>query len=132
MSSLPDEIARLFAHLTRRARVDGEELALTATQRLALSEIAVNAPLRLHDLAARMAVSDATASRAVDVLVGAGLVERTPDAQDRRAVVIRPTPLGSERIRARRSQVERALRKLAPGERKQLTDLLGRLNDALE
>ena len=132
MTNAADEIARLFASLNRGARTDGRELALTPTQRLALAEIALHAPLRLHDLAARMGVSDATASRTVDTLVGFGLVERTEDASDRRAVVIRPTRLGRERYRARRAPVEAALRRLRPDERAKLAELLARLNDALD
>jgi DNA-binding MarR family transcriptional regulator len=131
MSDLADEIGRLFAHLTRRTREEGDELALTATQRLALAEVALNAPLRLHELAVRMGISDPTASRAVDGLVSAGLVERAPDEHDRRAVLIRPTKLGTKRIRETRTQIQRALEQLPAGERAQLARLLAHLNDAL-
>lgn len=132
MTDLADEIGRLFANLTRRTREEGEELALTATQRLALAELALSAPLRLGDLAERMGISDATASRAVDALVTGGLVERAPDEDDRRAILVRPTRLGTMKIRERRAKIERALRGLPAAERAQLAKLLARLNDALD
>jgi DNA-binding MarR family transcriptional regulator len=132
VTDLPDEIGRLFTNLARRARSDERELALTPTQRLALTEIAMHAPLRLHDLAGRMAVSDATASRAVDALVAVALVERSADEHDRRAVVIRTTELGAQRFREHRARLEHAVRALPAGDRRQLAQLLARLNDALD
>jgi DNA-binding MarR family transcriptional regulator len=132
MTDLVDEIGRLFAQLTRRTREEGEELALTSTQRLALAELALSAPLRLGDLAERMGISDATASRAIDALVTGGLVERAPDAQDRRAILVRPTNLGTRKIRERRAQIEHALRGLSAADRAQLARLLARLNDTLD
>ena len=66
--ALLDEIGELYAILLRISRRVEHDEPMTATQRLALIEIAVVGPMRLLELAARMDTTAATASRAVDVL----------------------------------------------------------------
>ncbi|NYJ75855.1 MarR family winged helix-turn-helix transcriptional regulator [Allobranchiibius huperziae] len=60
--------------------------------------------LRLSDLAAQLGIAPRSATDVVDALEEHGLVERSPSAQDRRAVDIRLTPAG----RALRRTLDRA------------------------
>jgi DNA-binding MarR family transcriptional regulator len=135
-SAILEQLGKLLRELTRLAGgADQDGPAMTATQRIALVEIADAQPLRLNDLAARMGTSAPTASRTVDVLDELGLAARTPDPDDRRAVRIELTPAGRRLIDERRARAstafEPAAATLAPAEREQLLALLARLTDAL-
>lgn len=121
--------------LVRRLPAGDEAAPATMSQKLALTAVADAGPLRLGALADRMATTDATASRAVDALVAAGLVERLEDADDRRAVRIAVTAAGRRLVERRRSEVAKALarglRDVPPGDRDRLVTLLERLNAGL-
>jgi DNA-binding MarR family transcriptional regulator len=130
-----DELGRVIRHLTRISGGPDDGPAMTATQRLALFELAEDGPMRLNDLAARMGTSAPTASRAVDALAEAGLLERLTDPTDRRALQIELTADGRARVDRRRARVADAFRPAATGmpeaDRQQLADLLARLADEL-
>lgn len=132
---LVEELARLYGQLLRTGRGLTIEPALTATQRLALSELVAADALRLGALADRMGTTDPTASRAVDGLVDAGLVERRPDPADRRAVQLAATDAGRERIEQRRREVADAVADalvgLDPADRERLIELVSALADGL-
>jgi DNA-binding MarR family transcriptional regulator len=130
------EVIHLYRALVRSTRAaDADEAALTATQRLALTEVADAGPLRLHELAERMATTAPTASRAVDALVQAGLAVRVEDARDRRAVQIDVSRRGRRYVDAHRARVAKVLApafaKLAASDRDELVALLERLNGEL-
>lgn len=129
------ELRELFRHVVRTDRVVADDAPLTATQRLALSELADGGPMRLHELAARMATTPATASRSVDALVAARLVERVADRADRRAVQIEVTRRGRARIERRRAEATRtfvpALARMPEHDRQELVRLIARLNAEL-
>jgi DNA-binding MarR family transcriptional regulator len=126
-----DELGRVIRYLTRISGGPDDLLPLTGTQRLALIELADNGPLRLNDLATRMGTSAPTASRAVDVLVEVGHVERLPDTRDRRALRIELTAAGRARVAARKKRVLAAFGPAASGlsakDRAQLASLLAKL-----
>jgi DNA-binding MarR family transcriptional regulator len=130
-----DQLGRVIRHLTRLSGGPDEGPALTSTQRLALFELLEDGPMRLNDLAKRMGASAPTASRAVDVLAEAQLVERLTDPADRRALRIELTAAGRERVDLRKARVAEAFRPAAAGmsaeEREQLAALLERLADEL-
>src|SRR5437764_2771213 len=130
-----DELGRVIRGLTRLGGGPDDGPAMTATQRLALFELVEEGPMRLNDLASLLGTSAPTASRAVDALAEAGLVERLTDPTDRRAVRIELTAEGRARVERRRSQVAEAFRPAAAGmpaaEREQLAELLARLADQL-
>jgi DNA-binding MarR family transcriptional regulator len=134
-AKLLDEINHLFRLLARAAREATEEPSMTATQRLALSEIAVGGPFRLHELAERMTTTAPTASRAVEALVSGGFVVRVQDPRDRRAVQIALSKVGRRYVDARRAQAARlvapAFRRLTVKQRGALVALLHRLNEEL-
>jgi DNA-binding MarR family transcriptional regulator len=131
--ALLTEISELYAIVLRIARrVHDADEAMTATQRLALIEVAAVGPLRLGQLASRMDTTPATATRAIDVLEDAGFVTRRPDPCDRRGTIVAATPKGqrwSDRRRKLVLDVLKALPKDAASER--LIADIARLNDAL-
>jgi DNA-binding MarR family transcriptional regulator len=130
-----DQLGRVIRQLTRISSGPDDGPALTSTQRLALFELLEDGPMRLNDLAARMGLSAPTASRAVDALAEAELVERLTDPDDRRALRIELTAAGRARVDLRKALVAEAFRPAAASmpadERKQLADLLQRLADEL-
>ena len=77
----------------------------------------------------------ATASRTVDGLAALGLVQRTGDPSDSRAVRVAATPKGSEEQRLRRDRfvraLERLLEELSEVERRRLADSLATLSALL-
>jgi DNA-binding MarR family transcriptional regulator len=131
-------IERLSSSLVRRIRREAPELepALTPTQRVALAVVAVEGPLRLGVLADRIGTSDSAATRAVDVLAGHALVERRPDPEDGRAILIAATGAGVARRDEGLARLERALvatlDQLEPSDLARLAELLGRVSAALE
>jgi DNA-binding MarR family transcriptional regulator len=131
-----DELGVLVRHLTRVSGAVEDDRPRTATQKLALMEIATAGPLRLNDLAARMATTPPTASRAVDALTESGLVARVVDPVDRRAVRLELTEAGKALVRSRTERVRAAFEPaltaaLSAGEGEQLVVLLARLATAL-
>lgn len=90
----------------------------------------------VRDLAGRLGVERSTATRMCNRLVAAGLIERSGDPSDRRAVVISLTDEGRAAVaavtRARRDTVATLLRSLAPARREQLIDLLDEFSGLAE
>jgi DNA-binding MarR family transcriptional regulator len=82
----------------------------------------------VRDLAARLGVDRSTATRMCNRLVSAGLIARTGDPADGRAVVISLTGEGRRVVdavtRTRRDSVAALLRSIPPDRRAQLVDLL--------
>ena len=78
---------------------------LAPTQTLALSEVVDHGPLRIGALSELVGATDATATRTADGLEALGLIERVPDPNDRRAVLIAATPRGRRSVRDRRSRI---------------------------
>ena len=85
-------------------------------------------PVRMADIAAALDVVPRTATSIVDALEAAGLVARSADASDRRAVLVRLTDDGrelQERLRwARVRAADEALAPLSESERAELARLL--------
>ena len=134
-AALVRQLAPLFSALVRADGNSPEWRTLTSTQRLLLFELVESGPLRLGPLAERVGATDPTTSRAVDGLVGAGLVVRRPDPADRRAVLHEATARGGIVTGERRAEVEavldRALASFTAAERRRLVGLLARLNEEL-
>jgi DNA-binding MarR family transcriptional regulator len=90
-------------------------------------------PLRLGELAARLAVEASHVTRQVQQLQKAGYVTRVPDPDDRRAQRIQLTPFGKEaydRIReASWRGMQMALAEWSPQDLRQLASLFHRMVD---
>jgi DNA-binding MarR family transcriptional regulator len=130
--ALLDEIGELYAILLRISRRLEDDEPMTATQRLALVELAVVGPLRLQNLASRMDTTPATASRAVDALEEHRFASRRPDPEDGRAVIVTATAKGKRWSDRRRELLYSILAELdgevaSPG----LAAEIARLNAAL-
>jgi DNA-binding MarR family transcriptional regulator len=142
---IPDERERLagevadlvhaVAHLLRRrATRDLEPLGVTWAQVRALRVVARHAPMRMSDLADHLRIARRSATSVVDELVDRGLVARTAEPGDRRAVVVEPTDAGravlDEVSRRRRDAIVEAAGVLDDDELRALHTLLRRLDGA--
>ena len=79
-----------------------------------LTHLAVHGPLRGADLSDAFGMDKGGVSRQVQTLVDLGLVERRPDAEDRRAILLDATEVGRERLRTiARSRSDRFDQRLA-------------------
>ena len=132
-TALMDEVAELYAIVLRTSRRvrDGDE-AMTATQRLALIEVANAGPMRPNLLARRMDTTPATVTRAVDALEDAGFVRRVESEDDRRGILVAVTPKGARWADKRRKLVRDAITSIPPeAAPTRLVKDLARLNAAL-
>jgi DNA-binding MarR family transcriptional regulator len=73
---------------------------LTGPQLWALWELGHGGPSSLKDLAERMKLDSSTVVGVVDRLEAKGLVQRSPDAQDRRRISLAPTSKAKEILAA--------------------------------
>ena len=134
---LAQAVERLVAVVIRQRRaVPGPEpRQLTTTQALALLTLADEGPLRLGILADRIATTDATASRAVDVLEREGFARRQRDPADARGITVAVTEEGRREVRRRRKRmaamVAQLLKGLPPAEQRRFVDLVDDLNELL-
>jgi DNA-binding MarR family transcriptional regulator len=87
----------------------------------ALATISREGPIRASDLSLREGLAAASTSRIVAVLVADGYVDRRPDPDDRRSVLLSTTPAGEALLAELRSTTARVLRhrlnRLRPDER---------------
>lgn len=95
-------------------------------------ELAPRDACRAVDLAEQMLVSNGHMSRVVDKVVALGLIERTPDPNDRRANQLVITEAGQEVLAAVAPHIAGTLDRvvhetLSPSEIETLIDLLGRI-----
>jgi DNA-binding MarR family transcriptional regulator len=134
---LAEAVERLIAVVIRQRRaIPGPEpRQLTTTQALALLTLADEGPLRLGVLADRIATTDATASRAVDVLEREAFARRVRDPSDARGITVEVTAEGVREVRRRRKRmaamVGELLKGLPPAEQRRFVDLVDDLNELL-
>jgi DNA-binding MarR family transcriptional regulator len=134
------EIEQTFSLLARRStlpRVHAFFSAQAGTQLdwyayMALYWIANAGPIRLSTLAEHFGVVPSTVCRHVQQLDRAGLIDRQPDAADRRAVLLTPSAEGTrvlhELQEARRAAWAEALDHWSDSDLDALNLLLGRLD----
>jgi DNA-binding MarR family transcriptional regulator len=121
----------LVAIAARSLAAAGE---VTLPQYRALVVLASRGPQRAVDLAAVLGVNPSSATRLVDRLVRSGLVRRSRERSDRRALRVTLSPTGralvAEVTPRRREEVERLLLALPPGRHKQVVEALRGIADA--
>lgn len=110
-----------FACHTRHVRDPRSGRAVSAHQASILDHLDEVDGMSMSDLAGHMGVTVATMSLAIDRLERRDYVRRSPDARDRRRVLLRITPAGV-RLREATSvldpiRVEQVLAQLSPAER---------------
>jgi DNA-binding MarR family transcriptional regulator len=123
--TLVDTAARLRMAIVRTARrlrqeAAGEGTELTPTAGSALAAVERHGPLTPSELARIERIKRPTATRILRVLLEAGLVDRTPDPDDRRSALVSVNAAGRERLRRLRSRknafLARRMRDLPPGD----------------
>ena len=128
-SATPDTdlAARLHGaslHLLRRAARVDRLTGVTPARLSALSVLVFGGPRTIGSLAAAEGVTPPTMTRLVAGLVADGLVERTPDAADRRVVRVAATEAGRALLQAGRDRrvtvVAGMLEPLTPKQRRRL------------
>jgi DNA-binding MarR family transcriptional regulator len=98
-AELADLLIRAARTIRRRWREVLTPWDLSPHQARALTAVSAHEGLRLSDLAERLRIAPRSATEVVDGLQERGLVARSPDPSDRRAVLLRVTDQG-RRIRA--------------------------------
>jgi DNA-binding MarR family transcriptional regulator len=134
-AELAERIVSLFATIGRRSN-------MAAAGSLSFGDLSISQVRLLHilhaaggqsvgDLAARLGISAATASRACDGLFRAGLVERREDPDDRRVRRLHMTPTGVAYVEhfaaAKLDAVHELLTTLDTDQQQRLFDALGPL-----
>jgi DNA-binding MarR family transcriptional regulator len=132
-AELSDLLMRVARSQRRRWRDALAPWDLSPHQARALRVVCERDGVRLSDLAEELHIVPRSATEVADGLQERGLVERTPDPGDRRAVLLRPTPEG-RRIRgeldgARAADSAELYARLSPAERATLARLLRTLAD---
>lgn len=134
-SRLGEDLLSVVARLNRMA-TQRIHMPLTSAQARLLSTIENYGEARICDLAAVDHCSQPTMTTQVRRLEQAGLVTRTVDPGDARAVRIRITPQGMQtlsRVRAdRAAAIEPQLARLEPGDRQVLADAVAVLRRLLD
>jgi len=107
--TLTDSAARLRLAIVRTARrlrqeAAGAGLELTPTAASALASVERHGPLTPSELAEIERVKRPTATRTLQVLSEAGLVDRSPDPEDGRCALVSVNAAGRERLRRLRGR----------------------------
>jgi DNA-binding MarR family transcriptional regulator len=96
--SSPAAIANRFNTLAQNWVADGPAARAERARRKLMAQIAAKEPATLNEIASAVGRGAPAASRAVDTLVRAGLVERTQDPDNRRRLALRLTDKGREEL----------------------------------
>ena len=144
MNTRNDDLRRIEAEvgsLIRRVkRVMGERARevhpdLHPMTYVILTHLATHGPLRGADLSDAFGMDKGGVSRQVQALVDLGLVERQPDPEDRRAILLDATAEGRERLEAmsrhRRDRFDQRLGSWSDAELAGFADQLASYNSAL-
>lgn len=117
-SALADRLHSLAIHLLRRVARGDYAAGLSAPRLSALSVVIYRGPISLTELAKTEGVTAPTMTRLIQALVRSGLVEKTVNETDNRAVLLRATPEGRRTLdvaRAKRlAALAELLERLAP------------------
>ncbi|MGH2357692.1 MAG: MarR family winged helix-turn-helix transcriptional regulator [Candidatus Limnocylindria bacterium] len=112
-ASLIATVAPLLRHLLAHARRHaGWKGGLTYQQYNVLRVVDAEGPSSPAGIARHLLVTAPVVTRLAATLVEAGLLERSPDPGDRRAVRLGLTPAGRRRVRAMRRDLLEAAREL--------------------
>jgi DNA-binding MarR family transcriptional regulator len=108
------------ARLWKRLRASSPSTGLTQTESSVLFTVARVGGIGMSELARHEDLNPTMLSRVVARLAEQGLLERTPHPEDGRAVVVRPTAVGTalreDTLRARTDVLAHELERLSPEE----------------
>ncbi len=126
-----DGIRRLVQGLRLSAEQAKKRAGVSGAQLFVLQKLAEADAQSINDLAARTATDQSSVSAVVHRLSDAGLVDRHPDARDRRRVRLTLTPRGRALLRrfpdSAQQQLVRAIGELPPAERRAFAASLARI-----
>lgn len=118
-------VARRLRHLTHETVTP---LGVTPGQARAIGVLRRHGAMRLSDLSHHLRIAPRSATEVADALQEQDLVRRSPDPDDRRAVLVALTPRGAElaaSVQAARAQeAEAFFGRLSPVDRDALTGIL--------
>ena len=128
----------LFARRAERVRMGGmsdQQNSLDRAAYLLLNRLEREGPVGVKALAQAMGIDSSTVTRQVAPLVEGGLVDRVPNPNDGRAVLLALSGLGRERLyqvrEARQALMRELLADWTEEEREQFTSLLTRFNQSM-
>ncbi len=99
MNEIAEELPEIMPVIARKVLLEFfQSVDISQSQLLMIMAIRAKQPCRLSELSQEMEISNPTASGLVDRLVQHGLVERTADPRDRRAVCISLTQKGENLV----------------------------------
>ncbi len=130
-----ESLSELFWSVARQLRHGSmETLApwdITPSQSRALRVLARHDGIRLSELSAHLRIAPRSTTEVVDGLETRGLIERSPDPEDRRATLVALTKEGARVIKAiqsaRGAEAERIFGQLSATDRTHLTRILRKL-----
>jgi MarR family transcriptional regulator, organic hydroperoxide resistance regulator len=132
-ASLPHAVVRAFRVVNRASNRAFDPLGLSAEQAHVLSVLWTLGPMTIGALQRELALSSPTLTGAIDRMEAIGLVRRVPSPDDRRAVLLEPTPLAAKKrkkIFETIDQLEQSCADmLTATERKELLRLLEKITD---
>src|SRR3954447_19425392 len=132
-ADLGDLLMRAARTLRRRWRSVLAPWDFSPPQPRALAVVGTRDGVRLSDLAERLRIAPRSATEVADGLQERGLVERSPDPGDRRAVLLRPTDEGrrvhGEIGAARKADSAELYARLSDDDRATLARILRTLSD---
>ncbi len=136
LEDLVTRFAEVHGMLMRTADRRMAEQGASLSQTKLLLCLQKRGPLRGTDIAELFGQSPRTITEAIDGLERSGLVQREGDPSDRRAKLVRITPLGSEAAAKteplRRELIDQTFGVLDEREQEELTEILGKLALALQ
>ncbi len=126
-------LGRTLRALRHHWTASPEGLDLAPHQGRALRIVSEHGPLRLSTLAEHLRIAPRSATEVADALQERGFVQRMPDPDDRRAVLLSVTEAGAQAAHrhaaARRAGAEAFFGRLSPGDRASLERILRSLLD---
>jgi DNA-binding MarR family transcriptional regulator len=128
IEDLADRLHSTAIHLLRQVRVQDAATGLAPARLSALSVLVFGGAMSLNKLAQAEQVRPPTMSRIVDALESEGLIRRTVNSQDRRAIVLEATEKGATILwQGRKRRVKflaKHLSRLSEEERKKIDDAI--------
>jgi DNA-binding MarR family transcriptional regulator len=133
------QFAELFPEVYRRlhARRGKDSVRLTPQMMAVMMHLSMSGPLTVGEMARHLERAQSVVSEIVDGLVAKGLLERMPDARDRRRTLVWLTDAAHEAMRRDRdvldpARLARAMSALSDAERRGLLDGMRALVRAAE
>ncbi|MFC1442335.1 MarR family transcriptional regulator [Streptacidiphilus sp. N1-10] len=129
----------IFARRVEQVRMGGvgdQRNSMDRAAFLLLNRLDWTGAVGVKALAQAMGIDSSTVTRQVAPLVDCGLVERVPNPDDGRAVLLELSPLGRERLQEVRESRQLMMHQLLDGwsgeEREQFCELLTRFNASMQ